>query len=332
MQMRATRPLPQNFLRFQAFLAAAATRIHRCTKWFGQVSAAARRTESGNVLGRACLDLRSAGHQTPGEWIRKNQSDGLYRQMLYRIWATYPNGWYYKSAWSANVVIFDSPHRYGHQPYLDFDGHISWTTWKARRDAAIKHPPTGVLLETEANDRYARALGDQRGATYPTGSSWTRELVFLGYRYLLVLDRVKPGKDTTTRRLLHSINKPTLDRGKGLTTIDNGKGRLFCKTLLAEKAELVSVGNPEKAFVHKTRSGAEKSWEYYRAKKAGTQLGVGRVDVTPPEAGGECVYLHVFFPTDTSVTAMPLCSLVRHGENLAVKVGDLAYTFKPGTL
>jgi len=236
--------------------------------------------------------------------------------------------WYYKSAWSANVVVFDGPQRHGHQPFLDFDGYTSWKTWKARRDKAIKHPPTGVLLETEANDRYARALGDLTGATYPTGSSWTREMVFLGYRYVLVLDRVVPGKDTTTRWLLHSINSPKVDEKARLVTIDNDKGRLFCKTLLPEGATVQSVGGAEKAFVHKTGKGVERSWPFYRARKKGAQLGVGRVDVVPPDPAAECIYLHVLYPTVTAVTAMPACSLARKEAELVVTVGKDSFTFK----
>jgi hypothetical protein len=237
--------------------------------------------------------------------------------------------WYYKSAWSANVVVFDGPKRHGHQPHVDFDGYTSWQTWKARRQKAYRHPPTGVLLETEANEKFARAVGDLTGATWPTGSTWTRELVFLDYKYLLVLDRVKPGPDTRTRWLLHSIHEPKIDAARKLAVIDNGKGRLFCKTLLPEGATMVKVGGLEKAFIHKTRSGAERSWPFYRAKKPGGQLGAGRLDVVPADEGAACTYLHVLFPTDTDTTAMPPCSVQRKGAALTAKVGDASYTFKP---
>jgi len=237
--------------------------------------------------------------------------------------------WYYKSPWSANVVIFDSPQKHGYQPFVDFDRSTSWTTWKARRDTAYKHPPTGVLLETEANETYARALGDLTGSTYPTGSTWLRELVFLGYKYLLVLDRVKPGAGVTTRWLLHSINEPEVNVTRKLTIIDNGTGRLLVKTLLPADATVRQVGGAGKAFVHKDRKGAERSWPFYRAKKGGTQLGAGRLDVVPADPSAECLYLHVLFPTDTATTAMPDCAVERKGADLVVTVGNLTYTFKP---
>jgi len=235
--------------------------------------------------------------------------------------------WYYKSPWSANVVIFDSPQKHGYQPFVDFDGAVSWTAWKARRDK-YKHPPTGVLRKTEANDRYARAVGDLSGSTWPTGSTWIRELVFLGYKYVIVLDRVRPGKDVKTRWLLHSINVPKIDAAQRLAVIDNGKGRLFCKSLLPEGAKMVQVGGPEKAFVHKTRSGKGLSWPLYKARKAGTRLGAGRLDVVPADDAAPCVYLHVLYPTDTGTAAMPNCSVEQKGDAYTVKVADLSHTFK----
>jgi len=235
--------------------------------------------------------------------------------------------WYYKSPWSANVVIFDSPQRHGYQPFIDFDGTPSWKEWKAARDRRYKHPRTGVLLATEANERFARTLGDLSGSTYPTGSIWLRELVFLGYKYLLVLDRVKPGEGVKTRWLLHSINEPKVDAEKRLAVIDNGKGRLFCQTLLPDGAVMVKVGGPEKAFIHKDRKGGERSWKYYTGKPE-QQLGVGRLDVVPADESGDCVYLHVLYPTDTGTAQMPACSVEQEGADLVVTVGDLTYTFK----
>jgi len=233
---------------------------------------------------------------------------------------------YYKSAWSANVVVFDGPQWHGWQPFVDFDGYTTWETWKAAR-AKRKHPPTGVLLKTEANEQFARAVGDLHGATYPTGSKWTREMVFLGYRYVLVLDRVTPGPKTETRWLLHSINEPTVDAEKKLAVIDNGEGRLFVRTLLPADATMVRVGGKEKAFVHKTRKGDERSWPFYRARKAGAQLGAGRLDIVPADPAKPCVYLNVLFPTDTGTAAMPACSVKQAGGDLVVTVGDLTYTF-----
>jgi hypothetical protein len=228
---------------------------------------------------------------------------------------------YYKSAWSANVVIFDHPQTHGWQPLVDMDGPQTWTEWKAKRDASYKHPATGVILANESNEKYARVLGDLSGSTHPTGSSWQRELVFLSGKYLLVLDRVKPGPEVKTRWLLHSVNAPRIEAEKGLAVMDNGESRLFCRTLLPEKARLLNGGEAGRKWIHKTRSGEVKSWE----AKPGDS--VGRLDVVPPDEGAECVYLNVLYPTDTGTAAMPECAVEKKGEDLVVKVGETAHTF-----
>jgi hypothetical protein len=233
---------------------------------------------------------------------------------------------YYKSPWSANVVIFDGPKSHGWQKVVpDLDGSASWSTWKARRDKL--HPVTGVLKNHEANEKFARAVADLSGSTFPDNSTWIRELVFLGYKYLLVLDRVKPGPGVKTRWLLHSVEEPKIDAGKRLVTIDNGKGRLFCQTLLPEGAEIVKVGGDGKSFFHKNYKGEDVSWSF-SGKKGEDMLGAGRCDVVPADPGAECVYLHVLFPTDSGTAAMPACSVEKKGADLVVKVEGMEHTFK----
>ncbi|MDD4891603.1 MAG: heparinase II/III family protein [Phycisphaerae bacterium] len=246
------------------------------------------------------------------------------------------NGWYaqpyksskhlyYKSCWSANVVIFDGPKSHGWQKGMDdLDGYASWPTWKAKRDTLW--PVAGVLKTHEANDKFARAVADLSGSTWPDNSTWIRELVFLGYKYLLVLDRVKPGAGVNTRWILHSVDEPKIDGDKRLVTIDNGKGRLFCQTLLPDGAKIEKVGAPGKSFFHKNLKGVETSWDF-NGKKGEDMLGVGRFDVVPADPSAECVYLHVLFPTDTGTAAMPACSVEKKGADLVVKVGELTYTF-----
>ncbi len=232
--------------------------------------------------------------------------------------------WYYKSPWSANVVIFDGPQNHGYQPFIDFDGTPSWTEWKKERDRRFQRPPTGVLKATEANDKYARALGDLSGSTHPTESTWTRELVFLGYKYLLVLDRVKPGKGVKTRWLLHTVNEPQVNGM--LVTADNSGGRLFCRTLLPESAKIVKHGGDGRAFHHKDQKGNETSFPVAAAPPE-QMLGAWRLDVVPPDEGAECVYLHVLYPTGTDTAKMPECSVERAGAGLRVRVGELEHVF-----
>jgi hypothetical protein len=209
----------------------------------------------------------------------------------------------------------------------DLDGFVSWTAWKTKRDTL--HPVSGVLVASESTDKFARAVADLSGSTFPDKSTWIRELVFLGYKYVVVLDRVKPGDGVKTRWILNSINEPVIDPAKKLVTVDNGKARLLCQTLLPEGARIEKVGGDNKSFAHKNQKGDDVIWDYTAGKGPQQMLGRGRFDVIPANDVTECVYLHVLFPTDAGTSAMPACSVKKAGEDYTVKVADLEYTFKP---
>lgn len=235
---------------------------------------------------------------------------------------------YYKSPWSANVVIFEGPKAHGNQlgvPSGPMHGQASWERWSARRQSM--HPISGRLLLHEAADNHARAVADLSGSTHPDDSTWIRELVFLDYKYLLVLDRVKPGSGVTTRWILHSINEPRIDAERKLVAMDNGDARLFCRTLLPEGAAIEKVGGGGKAFAHRNRQGEQVEWDY-QAPRPEQMLGQGRFDVVPPDPSAETVYLHVLFATDAATDTMPESSVVRKGDDYTVTVGGLTHTFK----
>jgi hypothetical protein len=285
---------------------------------------------------------------------------------------------YYRTPWSANSVVFNRKTADGKAVPMGFPkfnaishpkwpkGLFSWETWQElRRDATLKggkngQPwaslPMGKLIEHEANDQYARALADLTmhkrlvngknvGATW----EWTRELVFLGYKYLIVLDRVKPDKGIEHRWTVHTTFEPQVDGP--LAMADNGPARLFCRTLLPEEPVIKKVGGPGKECDWLGKNALPNGWKsifktddgklaYTYAKKGqkepavrilgpDSQMGAWRLDVAPTDPGAEAVYLHVLYPTDTKTERMPPCSLTRDGDKLKVTVGDLSYTFNP---
>ena len=118
-----------------------------------------------------------------------------------------------------------------------------------------------------------------------------------------------------------------------LAVADNGPARLFCRTLLPEKATLTKVGGPGHECDFAGQNALPPDWTEVRPEKLGqsTQMGAWRLDVTPADGAAECVYLHVLYPTDTKIDKMPECSVERKESSLTVKVGTLAYTFKPAS-
>ncbi|HOX07384.1 MAG TPA: hypothetical protein PK280_13360 [Planctomycetota bacterium] len=267
-----------------------------------------------------------------------------------------PQHKYYKSPFSANCVLFYTKEGEALKPALSYfpvfpynsnnplwpKGLFGWEEWKDLRAKTLadKREVMGRLVETEANDKFARALGDMSyrlrkgGGEAQTVWDWKRELVFLDYKYLLVLDRIKAGRDETGKEIVHAWTLHTTYEPKvegSLVTADNGPARLFCRTLLPEKAKFTKVGGPGHECDFAGENPLAKDWTELNPAKFGpdTQMGAWRLDVTPETPAAESVYLHVLFPTDTKTEKMPECSVEAKGAEFVVKVGEAEYTFKP---
>jgi hypothetical protein len=264
-----------------------------------------------------------------------------------------PQHRYYKSPFSANCVLFYTRDGDKLKPVLSTfpvfpynsnnplwpKGLFNWEEWKDLRAKTLKREVMGRLVETEANEKFARAVGDMSYRLKKDGQEttslwdWKREIVFLGYQYVIVLDRIRSGKDEAGRDIVHAWTLHTTFEPKvegNLAVADNGPARLFCRTLLPAKASLVKVGGPGHECDYAGENPLAKDWTELNPSKFGpdTQMGAWRLDVSPAEPAAESVYLHVLYPTDTKTEKMPECSVEQKGDDWVVKVGELEYTFR----
>jgi hypothetical protein len=202
------------------------------------------------------------------------------------------------SSWHNNTMHFVSEGDGGSHPNtivkrdvkLDFDAFL---TWKKRAVEA------GDIVEFEAKDEYARVLADATAAAKKSCKSWTRELVWLGYRHLLVIDRVETlNKPVEQKWTAFLQGKRTID-GRVATAVLGGT-RLTCRTILPDDATLA-----------------------FADTKGGGRLEVRVPDRTP----GKRTWLHVITVGDEKAT-VPAVSLARDGKTLTVKVGESSYTLE----
>ncbi len=173
---------------------------------------------------------------------------------------------------------------------LDFDGFMKWKNSKYE---------IASIVEYEVKDEYARVKGDLSKAVRKDCKKWTRELVYLGYRYLVVLDRVETlDKPVHQKWQIHLLGTPKLE-GKTVSTV-NGGGKLFCRTVLPEEAVISN----------------EQVKDYYR-------------HVVSPKDDRQtvCIYLHVLYPTEATTGKMPDTSCATDGKKVKVTAGKLSYTF-----
>jgi hypothetical protein len=177
---------------------------------------------------------------------------------------------------------------------LDFDGFL-----KRKARGNIEWATLTAFETSDGPAPYARVSGDFSAAARQDCESWTRELVYLGYRYLLVLDRVKTKPIPVVQEWqLHLCGTPETDGLLVQTTV--GKGRLFCRTLLPADARI--AGAP-----------AGKYYRHVVAPKDDNQRAV--------------TYLHVLYAADATVDAMPQASCREADGKLTVKVGELSHVF-----
>ncbi len=213
---------------------------------------------------------------------------------------------YYRSALSANVVIFDSPVRRGKGRTTEQIGYQnkaggvnSFDEFKKVR--ASFGPPVGKIVKHEVTKNYARAVGVLDGSTQDKGkeNKWTREMVFLDYQYVVVLDRVRTGPQSSAKWLLNFEKEPRVE--SDVIRFDNEPGRLFCRTLLPENPAFKKVGGNDAPEVMRHQ------W---------------RVEVSGPDPGAaDQVFLHVLFPAETTTKAMPKCEVRKKGAEYVVTVG-----------
>jgi heparin/heparan-sulfate lyase len=123
------------------------------------------------------------------------------------------------------------------------------------------------------------------------------------------------------RWLLHTAAEPTVNSDEFYT--DHWGGRLFCKTLFPENAELKKIGGPGKQFWSDGRNWAlpeltPDDWNYNNMKWLDNDhelFGQWRIEVSPVESNTDDIFLHLLQVGDTSLYSMD--------NSTAVKMDDL---------
>lgn len=175
----------------------------------------------------------------------------------------------------------------------------------------------------EDKGAYVYVAGDCTRAYSPEKLSlFTRQIVFVRPGTLVIFDRVKATKPGFKKTWLLQAMKPPMGSAPDLV-VTNGKGKLFVRTLLPEKAEvrLVSGENIN------TYGGGT----FPPSRKIGAAPEC-RIEVSPQAASEFDCFLHVLTATDDAVGSVDRAECRVAGASVLVSVGKLSMNFNLGTL
>ncbi|MEW6357401.1 MAG: heparinase II/III family protein [Planctomycetota bacterium] len=189
----------------------------------------------------------------------------------------------------------------------------------------------------ETNDHYTYIAGDAtRCYAQEKCVLALRQFVFVMPDYFVICDRVVSTKPEYRKEwLLHTQNEPAIDGSQ--FRADEGKGRLFCRTLLPKDAKLTKVGEPGKEF---WASGM--NWEINDAvkeqlrkakEKTGQDalLGNWRMEISPASPRTDDVFLHLIQVGEQSLPRMCPSKLIEEpgkvGVAFEIPAGSVSVTF-----
>jgi len=143
-----------------------------------------------------------------------------------------------------------------------------------------------------------------------------RQFVFLNPDFFVIFDRVVSKKPEFKKTwLLHTATEPSIN--KQVFSAYHEQGRLFAKTLLPEKAELVKIGGYGKQFWINNRN---YPMPENNAVPDSTQLlGQWRVEVNTAEQKNETLFLHLIQVGDLNLKEMTASELVKKGKRAGVR-------------
>lgn len=149
-----------------------------------------------------------------------------------------------------------------------------------------------------------------------------RQFVYIRPDYFVVFDRVASVKTEQRKEyLLHTQNRPQ-KIAQNLYRMDNGKGRLFQKTLYPVQLKTVAVGGPNRQF---WASG--KNWPLPRGEKEFERpnyYGQWRLEISDNSPVKESRFLHLLQAADTGIPDMVESELLETADSIGVKFTDHA--------
>ncbi len=257
--------------------------------------------------------------------------------------ATWQHTWQYKPGVNdggqrAMSIYTQSGSRVGVWVPFNSTG-MDWGEW-AYNNYKINYD-CGSTPRYEHTAEYTYTMGDATKA-YPQWrvTNFTRQMAYLrpltqgGDEFVVVFDRISSGDPSWQKYwLLHFSKEPLILNGTenqtapgiweyagaDLASVENGGGKLFCKTLLPASPKLRKIGG-ELSY---------DSWVFGANHEYPDECcyGWGRIEVTPTVQQKDDIFLHVLYPTFAGTQSMPVAVRVDGTNVVGAKVAGRVAMF-----
>ena len=179
-------------------------------------------------------------------------------------------------------------------------------------DGGQNNMPGSEIIAFDEKEEYVYIASDATASYHQDKADLVlRQFVFLPPDHFVILDRVsstEPGYEK--RWLLHTAAEPAVNSTEFYA--DHWGGRLFCKTLFPESAELKKIGGPGKQFWSDGRNWAlpeltPEDWNYNSMRWLDNDhdlFGQWRIEVTPGKPNRDDIFLHLIQVGDSTLQAM----------------------------
>ena len=168
------------------------------------------------------------------------------------------------------------------------------------------------IIAFDEKEHYVYIASDATASYHPDKAELVhRQFLFLPPDHFVIFDRVFSTKPEYKKRwLLHTAAEPTVMSDEFYT--DHWGGRLFCKTLYPENAELNKIGGPGKQFWSDGRNWAlpeltPDDWNYKNMGWLDNNhdlFGQWRIEVSPGKPDTDDIFLHLIQVGDSSLQSM----------------------------
>ncbi len=198
-------------------------------------------------------------------------------------------GWYSQTV-AHNSVLIDMPG----EP----DQHY-WGT-SQRQNGGQYNLLGSKVIAFETRPHYAYIAGDAT-ATYRSEkcSEMVRQFVFIPPNHFVIFDRVTSARPEYRKTwLLHSVSEPLI-KGKEFC-VEHEDGRLFCRTLLPERAAIDAVGGPGKEYYYKPYYDTGTNY----SDNIGGLKGKWHMEIRPENAHKNDLFLHLIQVGDKTLNEM----------------------------